>query len=238
MSTTPQALITQTLHKITQIEPGATPTPDELNEALVVLNDLLESWRNESLMCYTMRDLAVPLLPGQGTRTVGPSPADVITDRPLEMDTAYVLIGLISYPVQMVTADEFSLIVQKTLQSAWPLKAYYAPTYPAGTITFWPVTATAATFHANVRTPVSSFATLADVVDLPPGWNRALVNNLAVALSPYYQEEPSATTLNDAKDSLKLIKRTNNITPTMQYDASIQGPNRWLNGIQPFMYGP
>jgi hypothetical protein len=50
-------------------------------------------------------------------------------------------------------------------------------------------------------TPIPTFATLGETVNLPQGWIRALVYNLTVDIVPEHEREPSATVLREAAAS-------------------------------------
>lgn len=51
------------------------------------------------------------------------------------------------------------------------------------------------------------FPDLTTDVALPPGWERAVVANLALELSPYYGREPNEVVVAMARSALAMIKR-------------------------------
>ena len=54
--------INRALRLIGAIGAGETPTDDERADALVALNAMLDTWRNEKLMCYARQDETLTML--------------------------------------------------------------------------------------------------------------------------------------------------------------------------------
>lgn len=71
MSATALDVITGALKRINELAAGETPDDDTANDALVVLNDLLDSLSNEHLACYARVENIFNLTSGQNIYTVG-----------------------------------------------------------------------------------------------------------------------------------------------------------------------
>lgn len=230
MATTVQLIITRALRLLSEINSGAAPTASESADALTTLNAMLDSWRNDRLMCYALREEAIPLIQGNITRTIGPT-GDLVTTRPVKIESARVDVGLISYPVKVIQEQEYSMIGIKTQQQSWPMRMWYQCSFPNGTIYLWPVPAQSCTLYVTTWTTVLSFAALTDAVSLPPGWEQALATNLAIQMASEYATQPSAMVMKMAADSLKLIKRVNNKPVRMYFDNSLlTGATYYTNG--------
>lgn len=131
--------------------------------------------------------------------------------RPLRINSAYVLVSQLSYPVIPLNIEQYELIGFKTLGGPWPRCLYYQPSGPLGNITFWPVPASGQ-MHMFAETVLANFATLSDSVELPQGYKMFLRWNLAELLIPEYGvTNPTIVQMimKNAADSRAWIKRTN-----------------------------
>lgn len=110
----------------------------------------------------------------------------------------------------MMTDEQWQAQPQKDLTSSQPTHWHYEPTFPFGTLTFWPVpTGSTFSFAIYVPTQVPQFTTLDDTVSLPPGYERMIVKNLALDLCPSYKVTPPQLLVKQAADSIATVKRAN-----------------------------
>jgi hypothetical protein len=204
---TSTTLIDRALRLLVQTNAGEAPTTQERTDALEALNAMLDSWRNERLMCYATRTENLTLVANQSSYTIGPA-GNLATTRPVEILDAYVLNNGYSYDVRMLNQLEYAAICAKASSSTWPEFAYYQPSMPTGTIYVYPVPTTGSTLVLLTRTPVLAFA-LGDTVTLPPGWEDALAYNLAIRLAPEFQATVTPDLMQIAKETKNNIKRMN-----------------------------
>ena len=73
--TTPIEIISRALKDIGALEAGEIPTPDASQDALDMLNDLIDQWSNEGMMVYNVTEIVFPLIAGQTQYTIGPDPS-------------------------------------------------------------------------------------------------------------------------------------------------------------------
>jgi hypothetical protein len=73
--TQPIDIISRALKDIGALEAGEVPTPDAAQDALDMLNDLIDQWSNENMMVYNMTEIVFPLISGQFQYTIGPNPS-------------------------------------------------------------------------------------------------------------------------------------------------------------------
>ena len=206
-------IIDGALRKLGQIEAGETPTTDEYADALEALNDILDSLNNERLVCFALQTETLTLVNGDNSYTVGTS-GDLNTTRPVEIVSAYVVSGYISYPVEIISEEEYAEIPDKTTTADWPTHMVYRPTIASslGNVVVYPTPNGTATLKLVTRVVLSSVATTATTVTLPPGWNRYLTNQLAIEIAPEYETTPSPSVLKAASEALAGIKKANLLT--------------------------
>lgn len=145
------------------------------------------------------------------SQTVGSVTMTTYYQRPLRINSGYVLVGGLSYPVQPLNIEQYELIGLKTLAGPWPRYVYYQPTVPNGNIVYWPVPGSGE-MHLFAETVLAKFQTLSDNVNLPQGYNMALRWNLAEQLLPEYGKNDPAIVqmiVKNAADSRAWVKRTN-----------------------------
>lgn len=181
---------------------------NESADALVALNALLDSWRNDSLMCYAHQEESLTLSASTTSYTIGPG-GTLSTTRPVAIDQAWVVVSNISYQVQLIQDSEYAALPDKTATADWPYFANYKASMSTGTLYVYPVPNATRTMKLLTRVVVSAFSAVTDTVTLPPGWEEALAYNLAVELAPEYEVEPSATVMGRAQMSKATIKRIN-----------------------------
>lgn len=152
---------------------------------------------------------------------VGPGSITASYQRPLAINTAFVRVATLDYPVAVLALEDYELLGLKSLNGPWPRALYYQPSLPLGNITFWP-NPSSGEMHIFADTVLGQFTTLSDVVKLPQGYNLALRYNLAELLLPEYGRPVNAHIERAAAAGRALIKRSN-MKPqqTMSYDAAI-----------------
>lgn len=131
--------------------------------------------------------------------------------RPLRINSAYVRVSSVDYPVAVLSIEDYELIGLKSLNGPWPRGLYYQPSEPLGNIAFWPLPSSGE-MHMLADTVLGQFNTLSDVIQLPQGYNLALRYNLAELMMPEYGRASAETAdfvIRFAADGRALIKRTN-----------------------------
>jgi hypothetical protein len=228
MATT-EDLITRALRLANIVGEGQTPSPEQTGDALSTLNDMVDAWNLDSLMVYQTTSDQVTLIPGQGTYTVG-SGANFDIQRPVRINSAYVIYQGVSFPLDEINADEYSKITLKGFEQTLPRFFLYLNTYPSGTLTLWPAPTLAIPLVLACDRVVAAFA-LGDTLSLAPGYSKALRANLAMELCPEYGREPSASLAKMARESKADIKRANYVPVVASFDTAIVGAPGGLAGF-------
>jgi hypothetical protein len=136
--------------------------------------------------------------------------------RPLGIDSAFVRISKLDYPVAIMSVHDYEKIGFKTLNGAWPNAIYYQPAEQLGTVTVWPVP-NSGEMHMYVKTILSRFDSISDTINFPQGYNMALRWGLAELLMPEYgKADPQQIALvtKNAMMAKGTIKRINSYPQT------------------------
>lgn len=197
--TTALNIITKAMLKAGILTKTEVPAADEANDALDALNDMLASWSNNSLLITARVTESFTLSAGVGEYTIGDN-QDFDTVRPIKIIESHVRQGQIDYPSMYLAPDEVYQGLQlKTIQSI-PELLNYTNNYPYGIIKLYPYPSIDYLLFLTSEKELSRF-TLNQTVNLAPGWNRALIYNLAVELCPEYGQKVDPMLLEIANKS-------------------------------------
>ena len=203
MATTARKIIRKAMQKVGILVKSEVPDDDEANDALDSLNALIDSWSNYSDN-ITTRVRETFTLPTTTSVTIGVGQT-FNTQRPIQIVDAYVSQGTIDYPVEVVNEEQYDSVSFKTIQGR-PVYLAYDSGYPTGNINIYPVSDGSYTLTILSEKAIVGFATLDTLLNLPNGWERALVYNLALELAPEYGQQPDASIVKIAGDSLGAIR--------------------------------
>lgn len=229
--TTVRDMITDAMKELGAIAIGEVPTDAEAQDGLGVLNNMLGTWRTETLMPVGM-DQNVYTFPSVApSYTIGLT-GDIVAPRPDFIDSAYVRDTNNNDYQMYVTTDYqvYSDIVTKTVTSTIPVVMYYNPGYPLGTMYIWPEPSDAS-YRLVLWTPtiITSYATVNDVLALASGYQRAMTSNLAIDLAARYGKTPAPTLIKQAVESKAQLKRFNTTALQMGFDMGLSNGNYSFN---------
>lgn len=226
-------IIKGSMRLIGAIAPSENPTPDEAQDALSVLNDMVDAWNNEPLMIYVIQTQVFNFQAGKVSYTIGAG-GDFNVPRPPQIDTAYVRTPQgQDLPLDLINDAEYAAITIKSTQSSIPMKMRDDGNYPLKSLYFWPVPSDASyQVVINSWTPISSFTGINQEVSFPPGYKKALRYLLALELAAEYGKSAPAEVVAIANESKAQIKRKNFRQNESCLDAALVGKRRtfnWLN---------
>jgi len=73
--TLPIDIVSRALKDIGALEAGETPTPEAAQDALDMLNDMMDQFSNEDMMVFNFTEIIFPVIAGQTQYTIGPNPS-------------------------------------------------------------------------------------------------------------------------------------------------------------------
>lgn len=227
---TGRTIVKKALQKAGVLVKQEDPSPDEANDTLDALNNMLSSWSNDSMAIYARTWESFPLTSGDGEYTIG-SGADFNTTRPILIADAYTRMPPVDDTYMRIVSDEvYAGIDNKSIRGR-PDVLNFDNAFPTAKIRLWPVPDVGYTLYIQSEKELTQF-TLDTVVSLPAGWERALIYNLAVEIAPEYGQEVSQTVAKIAMESRGLIMRSiNKIRTKDPHPANAGRANVYSGGM-------
>lgn len=225
--TTALGIIKSAMRKGGILTKSEEPSADEVSDALDMLNDILSSLSNDSLIVYARELENFNLTSGQSDYTMGTG-GDFNTARPIKIISAYVRLGTIDYPLSVITDEQYSSISYKTIGSI-PRFYNYTNAYPLSKFKLYPVPSSAGQIFILSEKQLSQF-TLNQTVDLPPGWKRMLINLLAIELLPEYGQPVTPELKMIADESKQEIRRAVMAARDMDWENGVSNQNNIYTG--------
>ena len=226
--TTALQIISQALRSINALGEGETPSAAQSSTGLESLNAMLSEWSTQKLLVYQVVQENFPFVVGQSDYTMGAG-GNFNTTRPTAIENVFVRFQDIDYPVDIVTMEQFNQITFKAQLSQVPFVVNVDTAFPLTTLKFWSVpNTTLASVYISSRKAFVEYTSLATVVNLPPGYERAISKNLAVDLGPEYGAMGNPVLIAQAARGKANLKRINYTPIVLDIDSALpQGRNNW-----------
>lgn len=206
-------LIASSLRLINVLASGETPSGAESTDALMILNQMLDTWNADRLMIYTIKIDEFPLTVGKQTYTMGAS-GDFNTSRPARIERMGIVslnnpVQPLELPLEMLTDTGWAAIPVKIIQSSLPQKVYDDGAFPLRNLNFWCIPSVAVNVRIYSWSALSQFADLITDYTFPPGYLRALRYNLAMDLAPEFGVTAPASVAETARQAKAAIESIN-----------------------------
>jgi hypothetical protein len=133
------------------------------------------------------------------------------------MDTMFVRINSVDYPVRLINQEQYNSLNLKTNNSSYPMYCYCDYEYPTATLYFYPIPNQPCELHIQIEQQLIQFPDVGTKLNFPQGYVRALQYALAVELSGSYGRSLSPTDQKVAAKAIYNIKRRNNQTPELGF---------------------
>jgi hypothetical protein len=192
------------------------------------LRAMMDKWSNESLACYCNVENNLPLVINQTQYTIGPG-GDLNVRRPIALNegtgAAYLMdSNQVIYPVDVIQQDLWNLIGLRTITSTLPDTIFYDPQYPLGILNVFPQPLAQYNLFFDSRLQLQELTSLSTVFSLPPGYENAIVPNLAIKMWGTYcskRGEIPRWLKDEAGEALASVKRSNIKISPSRYDLAI-----------------
>jgi hypothetical protein len=210
---------------------GETPSAATSQDALVALNQMIESWSIERLSVFCTQDQTFTWTAGLITRTLGPS-GDFVGNRPVLLDEATYYRDPstnVGFGIKFINQQQYNGIAVKTVTSTYPQVIFVNMGFPDITMSIYPKPTRDLEWHFVSVQELSQPATLATVLHFPPGYLRAFTYCLAMEFAPEFGVEPSPQVQRIAMTSKRNLKRINNPDDIMSMPYSLVATRQRFN---------
>lgn len=222
--------INRALRLLGVLAEGETPSAATSQDALVALNQMIDSWNTERLSVFSTQDQIFTWPVGEIRQTLGPS-GDFVGNRPVYFDDAtyYKAPNGVSYGIKFINQQQYDGIAVKTVTSTFPQVIFVNMTYPDVEMYIYPRPTQALEWHFISVEELTQPATLSTELHFPPGYMRAFTYNLAMELAPEFGVEPSPQVQRIAMTSKRNLKRVNNPDDVMALPYAIVATRQRFN---------
>lgn len=232
---TARDIIADALAEIGVLAGSETPNAADANLALHRFQHMIDAWAADRLTLNLQLRTAFTMPANIATVTIGTAGADILLPRPVWISAINFVIPGSSPEVESVIAqmdsDAFAANAIKARPSTLPTQFYYdtSLTTVLGTVTFWPVVTQATKIYLYWPEALGVPASLNSVVIGPPGYQEALMYDLALRLwPPFRRPEPVPQDLQQmAQRAMATMKRQNIVPGLLSVDPALTG---WPRG--------
>ena len=222
--------ITRALRLLGVLAEGETASAATAQDALVAMNQMIDSWNTERLSVFCTQDQVFSWPVGEIKRTLGPT-GDFIGNRPIQLDdgTYFRAPSGVSYGIKIINQDQYNGIAVKTSTSTFPQVIFINNTFPNVEMYIYPRPTQLLEWHFISVQELTQPATLSTELFFPPGYMRAFAYNLAMEIAPEFGVEPSPQVQRIAMTSKRNLKRINNPYDVMSLPYAVVATRQRFN---------
>jgi hypothetical protein len=223
--------INRALRLIGVLAEGETTSASVMQDSLMALNQMIDSWNTERLSVFSTQDQVFTWPAGLISRTLGPT-GDFVGLRPVLLDDATYFRDPgtnVSFGVKFINQQQYNGIAVKTVSSTYPQVIFVNMTFPDVTMTIYPRPTRDLEWHFISVQELTKPASVATDLFFPPGYLRAFTYNLAMEIAPEFGVEPSPQVQRIAMTSKRNLKRINNPDDVMSMPYAIVATRQRFN---------
>ena len=221
-------LIASSLRLIGALASGETPSGAEGADALVILNQMIDEWNSERLSVFAITTHEFTLVANQQLYTMGKSGSpDFNVVRPARIERASIIqlanpSQPLELPIEILNEQGWQRIPVKDISSTLPQVVYIDDAFPLRNLSYWQTPSIEVKTKLYAWTALTAFTLAADNL-FPPGYEEAIVYNLAVRLAPEFGRTTPVEVAVVAAESKGVIKSLNTPKYEMSVDAALRG---------------
>jgi hypothetical protein len=247
-------IITDSFIEIGACPPGEQPSADESQWGLRKVNYLVDVWQALEFYVYSRLFPTYNTVAALSPHTIGPAAGATwatVLPRPVKIEGASQVqnpgtLG-VDLPINIRDRDWWMLQQQvKSIQTDVITDLYYNPTFPNGSLFFWPVPSVVAQIRLEIWNQVASFQAITDPIGgpggvgtLPPAYRAALMLTLAEMLLPGSKRDAHPQLVKAAREARFAVFGNNVKSPRMRTQDSgmpragakgTKGDFNWITG--------
>ena len=223
--------INRALRLLGVLAEGETPSAAVSQDALMALNQMIDSWNTERLAVFSTQDQVYLWPTSTVKRTLVPT-GDFVGNRPILLDDATYFRDPstnVSFGIKIINQQQYDGIAVKTVTSTYPQVIWVNMTYPDIEMYIYPVPTRLLEWHFVSVEELNKPADLSTQILFPPGYLRAFTYNLACEIAPEFGVEPSPQVQRIAMYSKRDLKRINNPDDIMSMPYSLIATRQRFN---------
>jgi hypothetical protein len=235
-------IINAALRSIGAIVPGEQATAAEMQDALITLNQMLDSWQAQRLFVYAIQRYVYTPTVLKQTYAVGAG-GDINIPRPANIP----MVGVINQPgstepielaLDMINEQQWRDIPVKNTSGALPLQCWDDCQFPQRNLNLWPIPSVSVNFALYIWQQIAQFTdTNITLYSFPPAYLRAIRYSLALELALEFPGDPQLIpgVAKLAEDAVTIIKSINRPSLKMACDPAVVNPKmdlyNWLTDM-------
>lgn len=183
-------------------------------------NRLIDNWNAERQAIFAVDFLTFPIVPNTQPLTIGPTGDFAVTQRPVSIDAANILLAnstpVVRIPLDVHDDPQWWMSVQVPgITADLSQDLYYNPTWPNGSIYLWFKNSSSYDLELLCRQVLAELA-FATNISMPQGYWDALILTLAEDCATPLEVTPKPLMVKKAAQARARIFANNTVVPTIQ----------------------
>jgi hypothetical protein len=196
-------------------------------DALLALQNMILVWNANRLRIPNLTTYSYNTVGNTQSYQIGPSAAGSFAGgpRPERIERANVLFNTspsVRRPLVLLTTAQWAARAVRQVYSI-PLELYNDGAAPISTLFFYPIPDDVYTIEMFCWQALTAFVTAGDAVQFPPGYEEAVIYNLAKRLAALWRTQLTPDAQEIAKTSLEEIQSKNSQSPAIYSGGSRSG---------------
>lgn len=202
---------------------GQTPSGEDQEDALLIMNQLFDQWSLERWMQPIRKQETFNLVPGVGIYPLGittaPPPNTIAIAKPIRIEIASILESTTSSDLQFLNEADYASYSDKTTPGTPSAFAYRSGVEDTGLLYLLPIPVSILPLTIWSWIPFTGFATIQSEIDVAPGMSKLLKYALAVEMAPEWTGKDARATIQIMAEDLKAnVKRINTLAIKYPFD--------------------